>query len=237
MNYDPELHHRRSIRLRGHDYASAHAYFVTICMQDRAPLLGKIIEGTMRLSSGGRTVLDWWQELPRKFPSVDPDAFVIMPNHFHGIIVIRPVGADLCVRPSDMDRSVRQDQTDLDARPRKGAHTGAPLPRVIQWFKTMTTSGYIRGVKLWRWPAFNRRLWQRNYHERIIRDDAELNRIRQYIVENPSNWASDPENPDIGAGAIKCRVRQVPPGLSDVQARSDEGRDESRPCKEPSPGR
>jgi hypothetical protein len=97
-----------------------------------------------------------------------------------------------------MDHSVFPDQGDCAdcPRPKKGAHTGAPLPTIIQWFKTLATNDYIRGVKLWGWPAFNRRLWQRNYHERIIRNEAELARIRRYIADNPSTWASDPENPD-----------------------------------------
>ncbi|HSE86752.1 MAG TPA: transposase [Candidatus Binatia bacterium] len=70
-----------------------------------------------------------------------------------------------------------------------------PLPTVIQWFKTMTTNEYIRGVKVASWPSFNRRLWQRNYYEHIIRNEDSLNRIRQYIIDNPARWAFDRENP------------------------------------------
>ena len=107
-----------------------------------------------------------------------------MPNHCHGIVVI-PVGADLRVGPGSKGaRTTHQ-----------GTHAGAPLPTVIQWFKTMTTNDYIRGVKAVSWPSFNGRLWQRNYYEHIIRDEDSLNRIRQYIVDNSARWAFDRENP------------------------------------------
>jgi putative transposase len=107
-----------------------------------------------------------------------------MPNHFHGIVVITDtiVGADLRVGPVP-----------------EGAHTGAPLPTVIQWFKTMTTNEYIRGVKTASWPSFNGRLWQRNYYEHIIRNEESLNRIRQYILDNLARGAFDRENPEATA--------------------------------------
>jgi hypothetical protein len=76
-----------------------------------------------------------------------------------------------------------------------GAHMGAPLHRIIQWVKTMTTNSYIHGVKYQGWQPFSKRLWQRNYYERIIRDEEELNRIRKYITTNPANWEADQDNP------------------------------------------
>jgi len=105
------------------------------------------------------------------------DQFVIMPNHFHGIVSI--VGADLCVCPED----------------RKGEHTGSPLHKMIQWFKTMSTNEYIHGVKQLGWIPFDRKFWQRNYYERIIRNERELRRIREYIQNNQLKWALDRENP------------------------------------------
>ncbi len=178
------LHNRRSIRLKGYDYARPGGYFVTICTQDRACLFGEVVGGKMMLNDAGRMVARWWDELNRKFSNVKTDAFVIMPNHIHGIIMIEPaasepVGADLRVCP--------------DAP--SGAHVGAPLPVIVQWFKTMTTNAYIRGVKQSRWPAFHRRLWQRNYYERIIRDGSALERIRTYIANNPAKWDRDRNNP------------------------------------------
>jgi len=180
MKYNPDIHHRRSIRLRNHDYSLPGAYFLTVCTEDRACLFGNVADDTMRLNDAGRMIEQWWFELNRKFPTVETDEFVVMPNHFHGIVII-PVGADLRVGPG--------------SKAHQGAHAGAPLPTVIQWFKTMTTNDYIRGVKAASWPSFNGRLWQRNYYEHIIRDEDSLNRIRQYIVDNPARWAFDRENP------------------------------------------
>jgi REP element-mobilizing transposase RayT len=109
MTYDPTRHHRRSIRLRGYDYTLAGAYFVTLVTQDRAALFGDVVDGIMRLNDAGRMVQAVWDEIPLFYPGVDVDAFVVMPNHIHGIIVlsdddVRPhdagmVGADPRVRP------------------------------------------------------------------------------------------------------------------------------------------
>jgi putative transposase len=121
-----------------------------------------------------------------------------MPNHFHGIIVINPppVGADLRVCP---DPGIR------DATDRKfshggdlGEHIGSPLPRMVQWFKTMTTNHYIRGVKENGWIPFEKRVWQRNYYDHIVRNEADFIRIQTYICNNPASWHTDqlhPQNP------------------------------------------
>lgn len=97
MTYNPDIHHRRSIRLREYDYSSNGAYFVTICAQGRACLFGDILDGEMRLNDAGRMVAEWWVKLPGKFPNVALDEYVVMPNHFHGIICI--VGAGSSPRP------------------------------------------------------------------------------------------------------------------------------------------
>jgi REP element-mobilizing transposase RayT len=206
MRYDPEKHHRRSLRLKGYDYSQAGAYFITIVTQDRACLFGEVVDGEMRLNEAGRMVEKWWAELNHKFPNVRTDEFVIMPNHFHGIIVItsNPVGADLCVCPipDEPGKSGTPDRgahvgADLRVCPddETGAHAGAPLPEIIQWFKMMITNEYIRSVKQSGWPPFRGRLWQRNYYEHIIHNDESLNHIRQYIADNPLRWAFDRENP------------------------------------------
>ena len=266
MRYDPERHHRRSIRLRGYDYRAVGAYFITIVAQDRACLFGEVVDGEMRLSEAGRMVERWWLELNRRFPHVSTDAYVVMPNHFHGIVVIHSpppdttappdVGADLRVCPDSGDAHdggahagaplqspdlggphdvgadlrvcpdsggapdvgadlrvcpntrVRPDSTgahdvgaDLRVCPNTrvcpdsgGAHIGAPLPTIVQWFKTMTTNEYIRMVKHAGWTPFQGRLWQRNYYEHIIRNERALERIRDYILTNPLHWHLDREN-------------------------------------------
>jgi len=88
MRYDPEKHHRRSIRLKGYDYSQPGAYFITIVTQNRECLFGEIVDGDMRLNESGTCVVRWWEDIPHHFSGVDIDAFVVMPNHMHGIIVI-----------------------------------------------------------------------------------------------------------------------------------------------------
>ena len=179
--YNPEIHHRRSIRLKDYDYSQAGAYFVTICIQGKVCLLGDIADGVMALNDAGEMVEKWWYKLPEKF-SLSNWTDVVMPNHFHGIIKI--VGADLCVCPDNRNKNINQ-----------GEHTGSPLHRIVQWFKTMTTNEYIYGVKQYNWQPFSGKLWQRNYYEHIIRNEDELNKIREYIIRNPAIWDEDDENP------------------------------------------
>lgn len=94
--YDPDKHHRRSIRLKHYDYSTPGHYFVTICLQNRACLLGNIVAGQMHLNDAGHMVQKNWIDLPQRFPHIALDEFVIMPNHFHGIVALHnPVGAPL----------------------------------------------------------------------------------------------------------------------------------------------
>jgi putative transposase len=203
--YDPDIHHRRSIRVPGYDYAQPGAYFVTICLQDRECLLGEIVGDQTIPNEAGRVIETWWHKLPQKFSSCNADTFVVMPNHIHGIIMIRDetVGADPRVRPDSSptvaaDPRVRPHSSPtvgVDPRVRPVPH--APLPSIVQWFKTMTTNAYIRGVQVQGWTPFAVRLWQRNYYEHIVRDEVELERIRDYIVNNPVHWRDDPDNPQV----------------------------------------
>ena len=178
MAFNPDIHHRRSIRLREYDYSSVGAYFVTMCVYGRECLFGGCADGDMRVNDAGRMVVGWWEKLSERFPQVALDEFVIMPNHFHGIVCITDsVGAAPCGRP-----------------PLIPAPCGCPpLGDVMGWFKTMTTNAYIHGVNEMGWPSFPGRLWQRNYFERIIRGDREMSAIRDYIHFNPVKWADDDE--------------------------------------------
>jgi putative transposase len=190
MAHDPE-HHRRSIRLDGYDYAESGAYFVTICTQDHLCLFGEIVGGDMRANGAGNVVQRVWDELSSHYPGVETDAFVVMPNHVHGIIVLAPVGAGPCACP-DWDRS-------REGQPRGVAPTSGlramSLGDVVARFKTLTTTRYADGVRHSGWLPFPGRLWQRNYYEHIIRNERALNHIRRYIMENPHRWAQDRENP------------------------------------------
>ena len=194
MPYNPKIHHRRSIRLPNYDYSRPGAYFVTICVQGRSCLFGDVVGGEMMLNDAGVMLNRWYNELMRKFDDIACDAWVCMPNHVHFIVMnTGPVGADLCVRPAFHAPSHGQ-----CVIAKKGEHVGSPLRRVVQWFKTMSTNTHIRGVKQHGWPPFSGRLWQRNYWEHIVRDEPELNRIREYIANNPARWEMDQLHPGHG---------------------------------------
>ena len=164
MKYNPEIHHRRSIRLKGYDYSSQGVYFITFCVQNRANLLGHIDNGELYLNDAGNMIGRWYDEVPNKFPNVECGEMVVMPNHFH------------CI----WNFINQQD--------------GITIPKVVQWFKTMTTNEYIRGVKELGWQPFDKRLWQRNYYEHIIRNGQAYENIRNYILTNPERWKSDQLN-------------------------------------------
>lgn len=157
---------RKKLRLPDYDYSSEGAYFVTICTQNRQCLFSNITDGEIRLNEAGTMIQIRWQQLPERFNNILLDEFTIMPNHLHGIIEIAEAGT----RPA----------------PTLGAIIGA--------FKSITTHDYIAGVRQRNWPPFSEKLWQRNYYEHIIRNESELNRTRQYILDNPVNWDQDPEN-------------------------------------------
>jgi len=181
MTYNPEKHHRRSIRLKGYDYSQAGAYYVTICTQNRACLFGDIVGGEMRLNDTGKIVADSWLWLASQYDYVELDEWVVMPNHIHGIIIVNDCRGD---------SHCRGDSRIAPTEKRK------PIGRLIGAFKTVSTKhiNIMRGT-----PGIP--VWQRNYYEHIIRNDTSLNRIRAYIVNNPIQWELDMENPNI-AGSI-----------------------------------
>ena len=187
MAYNREIHHRRSIRLKGYDYTQAGAYFVTIVLQDRLCLFGEIVNTEIQLSEAGEMARRVWEALPDRFPMITMDAFIIMPNHLHGIVIINPsVGAPLVGAQS------------VGSQPALGAQSVGSQPAlgdIIGAYKSLTTVEYTRGVKIMKWTPFHRRLWQRNYFEHVIRNDDALRDIREYIINNPGQWALDKENP------------------------------------------
>jgi REP element-mobilizing transposase RayT len=190
MADDLDRAHRRSIRLKGYDYALAGAYFVTISMQDRGCVFGDVVAGVVRLNEAGQMVSTEWDALLGRFPGVDLDAFVVMPNHIHGIIVFATrvsVGAPLVGAQGVAPNRVIDNRATTRVAPTLGDVVGA--------FKSRVTVEYTRGVKTKGWPTFRRRLWQRNFYEHIIRNEASLNHIRQYILDNPARWAFDRDNP------------------------------------------
>ena len=199
MTYDPKKHCRRSIRLKGYHYARRGLYYVTICTEGHKNLFGKIADDVMVLSPAGQMIEKWWLKTPLKFPPITLDKYVVMPNHFHGIIAI--VGAAPRGRPKMQRKLQDGTQCIVGAAPRgrpkergeifemesKGSSDGSGQPHgvapalgdVVGWYKTMTTNEYIRHVKHDNWKAFTGRLWQRNYFEHIIRNDYDLDRIKE----------------------------------------------------------
>ena len=172
MRFDPERRHRRSIRLKGYDYSQPGAYFITICTQDRACLFGDVMGGEMRLNEYGHIVWRCLEEIPLHFPHAELDAFVVMPNHVHGIVI-------LTVQNGVFGKM------EQFGKPVPGS-----IPTIVRSFKSATTRhiNALRGT-----PGAP--VWQRNYYEHIIRNEESLNRIREYIVTNPMRWALDRENP------------------------------------------
>ena len=171
MKYDSDIHHRRSIRLRGYDYTQAGAYFVTACTYARDCLFGQIVGGEMRLSAHGAIALECWQAIPQHCPHADLDAFVVMPNHMHGILML----AD------DAARSAHPPAQERFGRPVAGS-----LPTIMRLYKAVVT----RRINELR-NTSGAPVWQRNYYEHIVRDQASLGRIRAYIANNPLRWGID----------------------------------------------
>jgi putative transposase len=181
MTYNPDIHHRRSIRLKGYDYSRAGLYYITVCTQNRECLFGRIADGKMTLNDAGRMVDEWYHELENKYCGIECHEYIVMPNHIHFIIQTpsKPT-APTNVIPIITDERGQTDET-------KRVEIGD----IVQWLKTMTTNEYIFNVKQNGWTPFPGKLWQRNYYEHIIRDENEYRNIAGYILNNPLNWLKD----------------------------------------------
>jgi REP-associated tyrosine transposase len=175
MRYDTDKNRRRSIRLSRYDYRRAGAYFITVCAKDRESIFGEIKEGDMELNALGRAVMDEWLRIATLRSGVELDAFVVMPNHIHGIVFL-----------NDKEGTARRAPTkEYFGRPVSGS-----LPTIVRAFKSAAT---IRINKLRGTAGVP--VWQRNYYEHVIRNQEELDRIRTYIEANPAMWHMDEENP------------------------------------------
>ncbi len=153
MSYDPYIHRRRSIRLPAYNYSWAGMYFVTIIVRGRQCLFGEVEREQLRFNEAGEMVQMVWLDLPQRFPFCEVGEWVVMPNHFHGVLVFE----DNCHQETISENGTRD----------------GSLGRVIQAFKSLTTNAYIEGVKQKNWLQFERNLWLRNYWERIIRNEKE----------------------------------------------------------------
>jgi putative transposase len=205
MAFNPDIHRRRSIRLPSFDYRTSGAYFVTVCIQNREPLFGEIVEGRVQLFEAGEMVQQIWDNIPEWYLGIHVDVSITMPNHFHGIVLVgaapsgRPPFAP-CGHPKGEGQAQGLEKKGQAQGPEKKGQAQGPAPTlslsdVMHRFKSLTTANYRKNVLTRNWPPFPGRLWQRNYYERIIRDDDELFAYRDYIQANPSKWNDDEENP------------------------------------------
>lgn len=180
--YDPAKHHRRSIRLPGHDHAAGGTYFVTINTAERRKHFGTLVNGRMAHNEAGRMAADCWRAIPDHFPHASLDEWIIMPDHVHGIITIASGGrADDGASTSHACR----DASPSIVRAKDFSPLRSPLPCGTGTSRTL--GSIVRGFKIGVTKSLGESPWQRNYYEIIVRDELALNAIRAYIRNNPAN--------------------------------------------------
>jgi putative transposase len=186
MAYDPEKHHRRSIRLPQYDYAQPGVYFVTICTHEHECVLGEVVDDVMILNDWGIVTNQFWNEVAAHFRGVAIDAHVIMPNHAHANIVIVSDNTRRGEVSSPSAATIRATEPGGVSPPLQPA-----LGQIVSYYKYQTTKAInlMRGMP-------GAKFWQRNYWEHVIRNEAEMDRIREYIETNPARWSDDQLHPD-----------------------------------------
>ena len=183
MTYEPQKNHRRSLRLESYNYADSGAYFVTIVAQNRQCIFGNVVDSKIELNEFGRILAEEWERSKDIRQEIALDAFVAMPNHIHGVLIMTN---------HDVGATGRSPFPSGPSKRSLGAFVGG--------FKSAVTTriNQLRGT-----PGVP--IWQRNYYEHIIRDDESLkNRIREYIADNPIRWEFDAENPDAKTPNKEC---------------------------------
>ena len=189
INYR-DRHHRRSLRLSGYDYSQNGAYFVTVCTQNRECLFGKIENGEMLLNDAGRIVLEEWVKTAEIRSNIELDECVVMPNHFHGILVVSDRRGTARRAPTTRRAPTGGlGETSADFTPTHeqfGKPVVGSIPTIVRAFK----SAVSRRINLARCTPGNP-VWQRNYWEHIIRDDQDLTNAQAYILNNPAQWEND----------------------------------------------
>ncbi len=185
-----EQHHRRSIRLKDYDYTQNGAYFVTVCAHEKRCMFGHVVDGAMTVNAWGQVVQACWDEIPMHFPMVELDAFVVMPNHVHGIIVITDDGRDMtCAEINHMQNNISR-VTNVGATHGSPLRPNGPqrnsLGAIIGQFKSSVTRRINRLPNPPDHP-----IWQRSYYDHIIRTEESLNTIRAYVANNAAKWVED----------------------------------------------
>jgi REP element-mobilizing transposase RayT len=208
--YNPAIHHRRSIRKKGYDYAQEGMYFITLCCQDRAHLFGEVVNGEMILNPLGIIAYNEWERTPDVRPNIALSSFVIMPNHMHGIVVITsrhdslhtPCGKGelnsppqgVCNTPPQSSNTPPQSSN----TPPQSSNTPPQGPRqtigaIVRGYKSAVTKqiNALPDDVLRKHLSQTSTIWQRNYYEIIIPDEQALQRISNYIIQNPRKWSED----------------------------------------------
>lgn len=192
--FNPHIHHRRSIRLKGFDYSQAGLYFITICCQDRLCHFGHVENDAMILNEYGQIAFDEWMKLPERFPNFELDVFQIMPNHIHAIISLTNPAAAAAVRATlavvRNGNTVAHDTIGAGVNPAPtGTGTGTGVSDIIRAYKSLVSNGCLKIFKSKN--EMMGKLWQRNYYEHIIRNEQSYQRIAEYIMNNPIKWRED----------------------------------------------
>jgi REP-associated tyrosine transposase len=177
----PQRRNRETPRLPDYDYTEPGAYFVTVCAYRRWSIFGQIVEGKMRLNGLGKLVDNMWRETPRDFSVVDLDAWVVMPNHFHAVVTLKDPATEAAWRARGERVPVRE---------RFGRPVEASLPTIMRSFKTAVRREAACRLHI------AQPVWQPRYFEHVVRNEEDLERIRDYIEANPSCWETDHENPN-----------------------------------------
>lgn len=196
MRFDSTVHHRQSVRLPGHDYTLPGVYFITIVTLQRECVFGEVLIGEMHPSTIGLLALGEWERLPRRFPCLELDKFTIMPNHIHGILVVIGNNPHIDVPVGEQAKTFLPVTSDNPPDPGLPHVVPGSIGAIVRTFKSSVTLRYNRVLS-----SNGIDLWQRNYYDRIIRNEEELDRIRSYIQNNPIHWTMDQENP-LSVGAV-----------------------------------
>ena len=198
--YNPDIHHRRSIRLKGYDYSRSGLYFITLCVVDRICVFGNIVDGKMQLNDIGRLVEEeWLNTVDVRNGDVRLHNYIVMPNHFHAII-------EICECMDECDSSqilntdnvgeyamgeCEKDECEKDECEKDECEKGECDSPLRMKSPSKTVGAIVRGFK----GAVSRQLgysvWQRNYYEHIIRTGESYRQISDYIVNNPTKWQDD----------------------------------------------
>ena len=204
--YNPEIHHRRSIRFKEYDYSKRGAYFVTMCTHRHVAMFGEIANGVLHCNERGAIVQELWDTLPTRFPGIELDAFIVMPNHVHGILIrtqeIEP-SIETHTQSAQSAQSAQLTQSDIHKPAHTSSHTGhtlrdyrtnphrmQTLNEIVRTFKGITSYTLHK-------QGTSEFAWQREFYELVIRNQQQLDHFRSYIMNNPTTWLDDKLHPNM----------------------------------------